>query len=61
MVERIRALCKRDHLTIHALEQELGFPNNTVSKWDRNRPSVDRATAVADFFGVTVEFLVRGA
>lgn len=60
MVERIRSLCTQRKLTIRSLETALGFANNTIAKWDVNRPSVDRAVAVADFFGVTVEFLTKG-
>lgn len=60
MVERIRNLCAQRKMTIQSLEIALGFARNTVSRWDENRPSVDRVVAVADFFGVTVEYLTKG-
>lgn len=60
MVDRIRELCKGRKLSIHSLEEKIGFPNNTIAKWDVNRPSVDRVMAVADYFGVSAEYLVKG-
>lgn len=61
MVARINELCKGRKMTICALEKTLGLANNTIRKWDTNRPSVDRVAAVADYFGVTIESLLRGA
>lgn len=60
MVERIKALCKSRNISLNVLEEAVGFALNTIAKWDINRPSVDRVIAVADYFGVSAEYLVRG-
>lgn len=40
------------------LEKEAGLGMNTLVKWDRSSPSIDRVAAVADVLGVTIDELV---
>ena len=60
MYDRIKKLCKEKHTTIQKLEAEIGFSNGTINKWDEKRPSVDKVKLVADFFGVSMEYIVTG-
>lgn len=57
MVERIKALCKQNNITIQKLEKELGFGNGTIRRWDTTKPASEKVSAVASFFGVTVEYI----
>ena len=59
MVEKIKKLCKEQGLTISEIQSELGMNKNAIARWDEHRPSVDRAKAVADRLGVTVDELIR--
>lgn len=58
LTSRIRELAKKKGVSIRKLEMELGFADKTISAWDTHRPSVDRASAVADYFGVSVDWLL---
>lgn len=54
LVRKIRLLCKEQGKTLFSLEQECGFGNGTINKWDKNSPSVSKVLAVANALGVTL-------
>lgn len=61
MVAKIKRLCKERNMTLKDLENQL-FPSVTgqvISRWDKNKPSVDRVKAVAEALGVTVDELLK--
>lgn len=58
LTNRIRDLAKKKGISIRKLETELGFADKTISAWDTHRPSIDRAAAVADYFGVSIDWLL---
>lgn len=59
MVKNIQRLCAARGTNVRQLEISLGFPNGTIGRWNENRPSVDRVKLVADYFGVTVDEMIR--
>lgn len=59
MVEKIRQLCKQSGNTLASLERTLGLGNGTIARWSVNMPSVDKVKAVADFFGCSVDELLK--
>lgn len=57
--ERIEALCAERGMTISALEKEIGLGSGTILKWDhRKGPSADKLSRVADYFHVSVDYLL---
>lgn len=58
MIETIKQLCKNKGISIATLEQELGFSYRSVYHWDKNRPSIDKVKAVAEYLGVSIDYLV---
>lgn len=58
--ERIEALRKSKNLSQGKLEKELGFSNGSVSKWKNSMPTPERLQKIADYFGVTVDYLMTG-
>lgn len=56
--ERIRALCFDNGINIPKLESALGFGNSTISKWDVVSPSLSKLQKVADYFDVSVSYLI---
>lgn len=58
-VEIIKKLCKDNGITVKALEKQLGFGEKSIFKWDVNSPSVEKVAAVADYFGVSVDYLLE--
>ena len=58
MVDLIKFLCNKKGITVSALVVELGLGKNSITRWDENKPSVDRVQKVADYFGVSVDYLL---
>ena len=58
ILKKIKKICTEKHITIAALERELGFGNGSIRKWDRMSPSVERVSLVADYLGVNIEYLI---
>ena len=58
LVERIKALCEQQKLTIAELERKLNFGNGTIRRWDNSAPSTDRILKVSEFFHVSVDYLL---
>ena len=59
IVKNIEKLCKKRKISLYALEKELGFGNSTIAKWSKCSPTVEKLSKVAEFFGCTVDELVK--
>lgn len=57
--DRISTLCEENHITIAALERACSFGNATIRSWRTSSPGVDKLKSVADYFGVTIDELLR--
>lgn len=58
MYEKIKLLCEQKGIKISRLEGDLGLPHS-IYRWDTHSPSIDKVKAVADYFGVSVDYLLR--
>ena len=58
--ENIMALCKERNISVRTLERETGLGNGVIAGWKQGFPRVDKLLAVADYFGVMLDELVRG-
>ena len=58
LTERIRTLCKEKRETLASLERKLDFGNGTIRRWDSTIPSGEKLSKVADFFHVSVDYLL---
>lgn len=58
--ERIESLRKRCGISQGKLEKELGFSNGSISKWKNSMPNPERLKKLADYFNVSVEYLLSG-
>lgn len=56
---RITALCEARGITIAKLEREAGLGNATIRGWEKSSPTVEKLKRVADYFGVSIDSLVR--
>ena len=59
MLDRIRKLCLRKRISIAKLERDLGFANGSIAKSDE-KIQANRLNAIAEYFGVTMEYLLYG-
>lgn len=60
MVERIKKLCKEKNINIAKLEREIGLSNGQIGKWRKRPARTDHIKAVADYFQVTVDYILEG-
>lgn len=58
--ERIESLRKSKKISQGKLEKELGFSNGSISKWKTSMPTLERLQKIADYFGVTIDYLTTG-
>ena len=58
--ERIESLRKERKISQGNLEKELGFSNGSISKWKTSMPKTERLQKIADYFGVSVDYLMTG-
>ena len=58
--ERIESLRKERKISQGNLEKELGFSNGSISKWKTSMPKPERLQKIADYFCVTVDYLMNG-
>lgn len=59
LLENIKRLCQERGISQTNLEIACGIGNGVIGKWSRSSPSVKNLQKVADYFGVTLDELVK--
>lgn len=60
LYENVKEAAKRKGYSINRLEQELGFARSYIAKFKTITPSADKIQRIADFLGVSTEYLLTG-
>lgn len=62
MYEIFMQLCQKHGETPNAIGRKLGIASSTLTDWKKGRsaPKIDKMLAIADYFGVSVEYLMTG-
>lgn len=60
LYENVKAAAKMKGYSINRLEQELGFARSYISKFKTITPSADKIQRIADFLGVSSDYLMTG-
>ena len=60
IAERIRTLCETQGITINKLEKTLEIGRGNIARWDKHKPNVEKVQAVANYFGLTTEYILTG-
>lgn len=58
--ERIVDLCSKNNISQSKLETDLGIARGSVTKWKTAEPRQSTLQKVADYFNVSVEYLLTG-
>ena len=58
ILDRIRSLANDRKVTLAELERSLDFSNGSLRKWETSTPSGDKIEKVADYFNVSVDYLL---
>ena len=56
----LKKLCRERGIAVTALEKELGFGRRSIGKLRNSQTSAERLQKIADYFNVTVDYLVNG-
>lgn len=56
--DRIKKLCDKQGISINELEGKIGFGKNVLYSWKKKVPGTDKLSQVADYFGVTTDYLL---
>lgn len=56
--EIIKELAKEKKLSIRQLEINFGYSNGYLAKWKNNTPNSDELKRIADYFSVSVDYLL---
>lgn len=60
MKERIKELCKLNGISMNKLEDILGFGKGYISKLNESTPNSAKIKKIADYFNVSVDYLLSG-
>lgn len=56
--EIIKELAKENRISIRQLEIRFGYSNGYLAKWKNNTPNADELAKLADYFNVSVDYLL---
>ena len=62
MYEIFELLCRKNDVTPYRVCKETGLTTATISNWKAGRyvPKADKMQKIADYFGVSIEYLMTG-
>lgn len=58
--ERIKELCKKNGISMNALEKELGLGIGYISKLGKSTPNAKYLQKIAERFNVTTDYIMTG-
>lgn len=58
LYEKIKELAKQKNISIRQIEENLNWGNGVIGRWKKAKPSYDKLEAIADYFNVTVDYLL---
>lgn len=58
LYEKIKELAALKRISIRQLEEQIGIANGTIRRWGKTNPSMGAITKVADYFNVSVDYLL---
>ena len=58
--QNVMKLCEERGISPNKLDIESGIGRGNVERWKTVSPSIEKVSAVADYFGVSVDYIVKG-
>lgn len=59
LYKQIEAKCREKNISVSALEKAVGLGNATIKGWSESSPKVENLKKVADYFGCTIDELLK--
>lgn len=62
MYKKYERLLSKYNKTSYKVSKDTGIPQSTLSNWKagRSNPKVDKLKILADYFGVSIEYFLKG-
>lgn len=60
LYKNIKEQCRKRHMTVFDLEEAAGLPYNTITRWGKTSPGIDKVQKVATALGVSIDELMGG-
>ena len=60
LYENIKMACSERGISINKLETELELPRSSISKYNKNSPSIDKIQKIADFLDFPIDYFTTG-
>ena len=60
LYEKIKNLAREKGVSIYSLEKQLDISSASLCKWNNIEPSVAKVKKVAEYFGVSIDYLMDG-
>ena len=60
LIQRIEEAAKGKGLTFNRIERDCGLGNGTIKRWSTQSPRLDKLVLVADYIGVSLDYIVHG-
>lgn len=60
LYDNIKIVCKNKGISINRLEKELEFPRSSISKFNKNKPSIEKLQKIANYLDVAVDYILTG-
>lgn len=51
-------LTNEKKMSIRQLEEKMDYGNGTIRRWENSKPSIDKVEKVANYFDVSVDYLL---
>ena len=58
IVIKIKELAVKKNVSLAEIERSTGLSSGSITKWNKSSPSIDKIEKVANYFGVTVDYLI---
>lgn len=59
LIERIARLAKKQNLSVADLAIKLGLSRTSIYAWKKSSPKAETLEIVADYFGVSIDYLLN--
>lgn len=59
ILNSIIKLCEQKKVSIYRVEKDCDIGNGTIARWQNSMPSIVNLKKVADYFGVSIEDLLK--
>lgn len=58
LYNKVKELCRNNNITQKELAEIIGINQNTIKTWEHKLPNSDTLLKIADYFGVTTDYLL---